>query len=603
MAAGKFLQENQFSRHAKRRALFITVAALFFVIASRLFYIQILKGDYFYSLSMENMMRQKIIQASRGLILDRNGVILARNRPAYAVSVLYHQVKDRQTLKRTLLQIRDQAGQRIFSEADLNRRFRLAAARRFEPICLADDVSIDVVTIVQEHLQDLPGIIVENETRREYPNKTLGCHFLGYLGEIPEEQFDSLKRYHYHFGDRMGIFGLEKQYESLVRGRDGEEYVMYDAYGREIERVKEMPVVHSEKGNDLYLTIDYRVQKAAEEAFPDSLSGAVVAIDPRNGDILAMLSSPRFDPNWFTLSVKSRTASWGKLVMDPSQPLNNRAVTGVYPPGSTFKLVTTSAALNEHVVGLDEHFKGCTGKFWFGNRPYGCWKKQGHGTVGMIQGVKVSCDVYFYQLGIKTGIDYMAQYARMFGFASKTGIDLPQEASGEVLDEETYNRKFQSRGWVWTKGQELNFSIGQGQTVTPIQLANYVGSLTSRQPLYRPHLFHHSTGPKGEIAQPTREVLHEIRLEDETRQMLYSALKAVMEPGGTGGLARVDSIIVGGKTGTAQNPQGQDHALFVATAPLNTPTIAIAVVVENAGHGGSVAAPIAGKILRTYFNR
>lgn len=602
MATRKVLYDTQFVRHSHRRVLVFFVLGVFLLIISRFFYIQIIKGGYFFMLSMENMMREKVIRAPRGIIYDRNGLVMVRNRPSFVVSLLYHQVKDRKGLIQNLLKIRDRDGGAVFTRPELNKQFYVAARRRFEPVRLADDVSMDVATVVQEHLRDLPGIIVEREMRREYPDGTSACHALGYLGELPEEQFDSLKQFGYRFGDRIGMFGIEKQYqERYLRGRDGLEYVMYDAYGREIERVKGMPMVEARKGRDLYLTIDMTLQRVAEQAFPETLSGALVALDPRNGEILSMVSSPRFDPNAFTLSIKKRTSVWGKLAMDPAQPLNNRAVTGVYPPGSTFKLVTASAGLNEHIVGLDERFKPCHGSFFFGSRPFKCWRPQGHGSVGMVQGVKVSCDVYFYQVGIKTGIDYMVQYARMFGFAKKTGVDLPQEAAGEVLDEDFYNRKFKSRGWIWTKGQELNFAIGQGQIVTPIQLAAYAGAMAQGHVVYRPRLFLYSPDYDGRKEYRTPDTSNVLELKEQTRTMLKEALKAVMEPGGTGGWARVAGVNVGGKTGTAQNPQGNDHALFVAVAPLEDPRIAIAVVVENAGHGGSVAAPIAGKVLNAFF--
>ncbi|OGK03470.1 MAG: hypothetical protein A2350_16050 [Candidatus Raymondbacteria bacterium RifOxyB12_full_50_8] len=378
---------------------------------------------------------------------------------------------------------------------------------------------------------------------------------------------------------------------------------MVNAFGREIRAIEDMPSRKVKKGRGIYLTIDYTLQKVAEEAFPDSLCGAVVALNPENGDILAMVSSPRFDPNIFTQSSKNRSRHWRRLLFDPKKPLNNRATTGLYPPGSTFKLVTAAAGLNENIIDVHETFKPCFGSFQFGSRTYKCWQPKGHGALSLINGVQKSCDVYFYQVGLKTGIDYIAQYAHMFGFGQKTGVDLPEESAGEILDERTYNEKFKDRGWIWTKGQILNSAIGQGQVVSPIQLANYPGALVKETALFKPHLFLYSPRTNGARETWKADTLGYIDLKDETRMILIQALRAVIEPGGTGGYARVDSVDIGGKTGTAQNPQGNDHALFFALGPLKKPTIAVAVVVENAGHGGSVAAPIAGKILRTYFNK
>ncbi|MBL8028276.1 MAG: penicillin-binding protein 2, partial [Fibrobacteres bacterium] len=405
----------------------------------------------------------------------------------------------------------------------------------------------------------------------------------------------------YHLGDFVGKFGLEAQYEgSYLHGTDGVEYAMVDAYGRSYGNLEGMPVVEPVSGRDLQTTIDLHLQQVAEKAFPDSQSGAAVAIDPRNGDILAIVSSPRFDPNMFASSSVRRGRYWRQLIMDPRQPLNNRAITGLYSPGSTFKLITAMSALNEGIVGTDDHFNACHGGYWYGGRINKCWKKEGHGSLAMVGAVKVSCNVYFYQCGLKTGIDYLCQYARLFGLGSQTGVDLPGEKAGEVMDPQEYNTKFKSRGWVWTQGQILNASIGQSQTVTPIQLANYSGGMGRGDVLNKPRF--RFVGKNGRNELPP-ETLHKLELHEATKQMLLSALRAVVEPGGTGGRAKVDSIDVGGKTGTAQNPHGDDHALFFCSAPLGSAEIAVGVVVENAGHGGSVAAPIAGKIMRAYFKR
>ncbi|MFH0919035.1 MAG: penicillin-binding protein 2 [Fibrobacterota bacterium] len=601
-----FSGDTQWHSQGKFRLLILFWLAVFVAILLRLVYLQIVRGGYYHTLSMENMMRLKVIKAPRGLICDRNGAILARNRPSYAIALLYHRIINRRMLMANLLRISDSTGTPVFDARELAQAFETARFRRFESVKLADDVGMDVVTIVEEHILDLPGIIVEKETRREYPYGTLASHALGYMSEIPENQFDSLKaKRGYHFGDRIGSFGLEQQYEEkFLCGRDGEEYVMVDAHGREIQRIEEMPMTTPVPGRDLYSTLDLTVQKSAEEAFPDSLSGALVALDPRNGEILAMLSSPRFDPNLFSLSSKKRNRMWRQLIMDPRRPLNNRATSGTYPPGTTFKLVTATAALNENIVGLEETFKPCFGSFRFGSRVAACWKPEGHGRVTMIDGVKLSCDVYFYQVGLKTGIDFVCQYARMFGMGRRTGIDLPDERDGELLDRESYNSKFKDRGWVWTEGQVLNSSIGQGQTVTPVQLALYAGALAEGHFIYRPHLFRFSPVNSREKVVFIQDTLGEIMLKDGTRDMIVKALRAVMQTGGTGGRAAVKDIDVGGKTGSAENPQGDlTHALFIAVAPLTAPTIAIGLVLENAGHGGSIAAPIAGHVLNVYFNK
>jgi penicillin-binding protein 2 len=578
------------------------VAAM--VIVIRLFYIQGIKGQDNFKKSVENSVRLKVIKASRGLILDRTGISIVRNRSAWSVGIIYNELKTKQRvtdLKKTLLKIRDKKGMLAFDNRELEKHIAKARIHRFELVRIADDVGTDVATVLMEHIDDLPGIQVLEETRREYPFGTLACHALGYMGEISEEQLENDKIEGYYLGDFVGKFGLEAQYEkSHLHGTDGLEYSMVDAYGRNYGTLEGMPIVVPVPGKDLQTTIDLKLQRIAEKAFPDSQSGAVVAIDPRNGDILAMVSSPRFDPNMFASSSVRRGRYWRQLIMDPRQPLNNRAITGLYSPGSTFKLVTAMAALNEGIVGTGDRFNSCNGGFWYGGRINKCWKKEGHGSLSMVPAVKVSCNVYFYQCGLKAGIDYLCQYARLFGFGSPTGVDLPDEKAGEVMDPQEYNTKFKSRGWVWTQGQILNASIGQSQTVTPIQLANYGGGMGRGDFLIKPRF--RFSGKNG-INGISPDTLHQLELHDGTKAMLLEALRAVVEPGGTGGRAKVDSIDVGGKTGTAQNPHGDDHAVFFCTAPLGSAEIAVGVVVENAGHGGSVAAPIAGKIMRAYFKR
>lgn len=569
------------------------------IIIFRLFYIQIITGDLNYTKSVANSVRLQVIKAPRGFILDRNGIPLARNRSAWSVAIVYNDVNGNKgaiDLKEKLLRIKDSKGLIAFSKRELDKSFENARRRQFEPFRIADDIGTDVATVLLEHADDLKGIRVMEESRREYPYGTLACHALGYMGEISEEQLekDDFEKQGYRLGDFIGKFGLEAYYEmDVLHGIDGKEFVTVDAYGRVFDKIEGMANAQAFPGKDLKTTIDLKLQMVAEKAFPDTQSGAVVVINPSNGDILAMVSSPRFDPNLFASSSIRRGRYWRDLITDPRQPLNNRAITGLYSPGSTFKLVTALSALNEGIVGLHERFNSCNGGFWYGGRINKCWKKTGHGSLDMIPAIKVSCNVYFYQIGLKTGIDYICQYARLFGFGGTTGVDLAGEKSGEVMDPQEYNEKFKSRGWVWTQGQVLNAAIGQSQTVTPIQLANYAGALGSGVMLPKLHF-------RYGLAVDT---IHQLELLDQTRQMLNSALREVIEPGGTGGRARVDGVDVGGKTGTAQNPHGDDHAVFICTAPLGNPEIAIGVVVENAGGGGAVAAPIAGKIMRAYFGK
>lgn len=581
-------------------------AILVLILLFRLFYIQIVQGDFHTRLSMDNMMRLKILKAPRGRIFDRDGRILVRNRISYAIVIYPFKIKDKDLLFDNLEKLATLDGEKVFTRKELEKKYNRARRRRFDPTVLKEDVGIELASVIEEHTLDLQGVSIETEIRREYPYGTLAAHLLGYISEIPENQIDSLKEEGYTYDDLIGKAGLEKQYESLFRGEYGQEYVEVNAFGKKLGTLESMPRKDPVRGNDLFLTIDLDIQLSAEQAYPDSLTGAVVVLDPRNGEVLAMLSSPRPDPNLFTLAPEKRSKLWAKVALDPRMPLHNRAVTGTYPPASTYKMVTSITGLELSLVRPEEPLCVCKGGMLFGRRFFRCWKPSGHGVMDMPGAIMHSCDVYFYKLGLLTGAENMNRYARMLGFDHLTGIDLPNEKKGELLDKELYNRKFKSRGWRWSKGMVLNLSIGQGQLVTPVQLAAYIGGLGNGKHIYRPHLLkkvHYPGQKKNEIIQPV--VQHNIALREETLQTIRDALYiTVNERGGTGGRARVKGFRVGGKTGSAENPQGDiTHALFVACAPVDSPVIAVAVVAENAGHGGSVAAPIAEKILRTYFEK
>jgi penicillin-binding protein 2 len=338
------------------------------------------------------------------------------------------------------------------------------------------------------------------------------------------------------------------------------------------------------------------------------MKGAVVALDPRTGEVLCIVSVPSVDPNIFSLDARSRERQWAKVSNDPMKPLNNRAVVGTYPPGSTFKAVSALAAVDGVHLDPKARFpKSCTGAFRFGNRVAKCWYHSGHGSLNMFDAIKVSCNVYFYQLGLRVGDEIINGYSDLLGLGGRTGIDLPVEAGGYKSGREAYNDRFRSRGWQWTEGLVLDLAIGQQQIFTPLQLAVMTGAICNTQERYQPFLAQKIIARAGEFILH-REKSDSVFSLDEIKQSSFEAVKkglsnVVHEGGGTGRRARVEGIPVGGKSGTAQNPLGPDHALFVAAAPLDNPAIAVAVVVENVGGGGSrYAAPIVGNILNYYFD-
>lgn len=589
-----------------RKSVWLTgiVSCFFLILLVRLFYIQVIQAEASIRLSRENQMSLTILKAPRGHILDRNGVVLARNRPSYSVCVLPYQIKQRDTVVQNLLKIHDADGVPVFDSVDLVKCLCKAQSRRFDLTRLKEDVSLDIVSIVEEHSMELPGIIVATEARREYPFGPVSFHVLGYMSEIPESLFDSLKETGYHYGDLIGKAGIEKQYESKLRGRDGQEYVEVNAYGRSLGTIDHMPRADPEPGHSIYLSLDSRLQEVAYNAFPDTLRGAVVAVDPRNGEVLVMYSSPSVDPNIFSMSATRRSKSWAEASRDTSLPLNNRATTGVYPPGSVFKLVSALAGVASGKVNPSAYMsRACTGSFRIGTRTAHCWKADGHGRLRLNAAIQKSCNIYFYQLGLLVGDEIINHYASTLGLGEVTGIDLPNERTGWLSGEDAYNKRFAKRGWKWTQGLVLDLAIGQAQVFTPIQLAVMVGALGNAEALYVPGLLKEVRSTDGIVVNQTAPVVrHVLDIDSATVEVLHKAMVDVINPGGTGGRARVQGIPVGGKTGSAENPHGeQTHGIFVACAPIDNPVIAIAVVVENAGHGGTVAAPIAGAVLRYFF--
>ncbi|MDD5674547.1 MAG: penicillin-binding protein 2 [Chitinivibrionales bacterium] len=604
MPVGLHIQDEQFERNHKSIVLIVTVACFFGVLFLRLFFLQIIQGQLNIRLSQENAMQLKVIKAPRGLIYDRNGVVLVRNRPSYSIAVLPYKLKSRQDIIRKLCSIREENGDRLFDSTDLVQRMRQAFGRRFDQTRLKEDISMSVVSIIEEHAMELPGISVENESRREYTMGPEAFHALGYMSEIPEDQFDSLKKHGYQYGDLMGKAGIEHRYEDIFRGKDGQEYIEVNAYGKSLGRIKNMPRVAPLAGDDVYLTLDADLQHVAYQAFPDSLKGGVVVMDPRSGEVLVMLSSPSVDPNIFSLSVSLRSKNWATVALDPNLPLNNRAIAGTYPPGSCFKLVSAIAGLSIGKLQENSHMpSSCNGVYHYGRRIAHCWKAGGHGSLDLVSAIQQSCNVYFYQVGLRVGDEPLHTYAQRLGLGPVTGIDIPGEKPGWLSGEKEYNERFAARGWRWTNGLVLDMAIGQTELVTPIQLADMIGAIGNTKYLYRPFLLKEVRNRDGIVVTASKPTVRtEINLSAETIRVMQKAMAKVIEIGGTGGQATVPGVPVGGKTGSAQNPQGElTHALFIAIAPIQNPVIACGVVVENAGHGGSIAAPIAGKIFRYYF--
>ena len=578
------------------RARFFQGALLiaFGVFCIRLFSLQIADGEHYRIQSEKNTMQPVSIEASRGVVRDRNGTILVDNRPSYTISIIPPRL-----LRNTEPDIRDRVISRLGKATNLSESFirkRLYSKKRhfYKPVRLRRDVSFRTVSVMEEDLYDLPGVTIHVESRRGYPELNgrfpLAAHLLGYVGLIDPDDYPRLALLGYSYDDQIGKRGIEQLCEPVMRGQDGIKYIEVNALGREVGSFPEK-TGHPVPGKDIALTIDVRLQVAAERALHDSLSGSIVAMDPKSGEILALVSKPTFHPG----TIRDPEA-WASLQTDPRKPLLNRSLQGEYPPGSILKMIPAIAALEMGLLGPDEpRYEPCRGRLTYGDYVLRCHQDSGHGQLALRQALVQSCDVFFYHLGLEVGIVNWSRYARAFGLAQPTGIDIAAggdgEAPGFVPTDRTY---YENRFGMWVEGFMLNLAIGQGETLaTPIQLARYAGGLAVGA-LQRPYLLKAGAGKHRPEPIPVSE--KSLR---QIRDILYDVVHHNL---GTGRLARVEGAGVAGKTGTAQNAHGEDHAWFLTMAPVENPKIVIVVLVEHAGHGGKVAAPIAREILEVYLD-
>lgn len=584
------------------------VLLCFTVLLLRLFSLQYTHYDENLQRSENNRLRRVELVAERGFIYDRNGEILVRNRPSYQIAIqslnLPKKKAGRDSVFANLLQIRDKDGKRMFDSLSLDTAFLRSRWIKNRPIRILEDASPEQVSIVEEHSSELPGVVTLIESRRAYPYGTLASHVLGYTSEISEEQLKLPEYANYSQGDRIGQKGLEQHYDAEFRGTNGLKIVEVNASGREIALVKGVDSKAPVPGLHLVSTIDLKLQKVAEAAIPDTARGALVAIDPRNGEILAMVSSPRLDPNIFSLKKRERNRGWAQVALDSLRPLTNRAISGTYPPASVFKLVTAGAGLENGVLSESKFYpKPCTGGFQYGARYQKCWGS--HGNLNVVNAIRLSCDVFFYQAGLDIDMERINEFGRRFGLGEKTlGIDIPGERAGWLPDSASFNERNKRLGWRWARGLILNLSIGQGQIVTPLQQAVLVGSLATNKGVYRPHFMKELRDSEGNVVKTFEpEIIRSGKMKPETHRILMAAMDSVANhPGGTGKRGAIPGIRVGAKTGSGEWKKGEKtHAWYAVVAPIDNPEIAVAVIMEAAGGGGAVSGPIARKVLMAYF--
>ncbi|MFL5463066.1 MAG: penicillin-binding protein 2 [Gemmatimonadaceae bacterium] len=566
---------NDVARRARMSSLALFVG--FVLLIGAFFKTQVIQNKQYVMQSEENRLRPIPLPAPRGIIYDRHGQVIAENLPAYSVSITAPSVD---SLRSALAQL---APTLQLTNNDINlaiRRFRRAPTR---PTVVLPDASIDIVSVLEEHRLDFPRLIIQSVPKRYYPDGPDVAAFVGYTGEISESELNDPKYASYKPGQQIGKGGIEKQYESILHGKEGVRFDEVDARGRPVRGEGPRPDVNPEGAPPLYTNIDLDLQKFTVGIFADSLQGAAVAIDPNTGEVLALYSAPSWDPNKFTGGIP--VDYYKQLLEDKRRPLVNKAIQGRYPPGSTFKLATSVIALQNGLVGLKEHMPvPCSGGYQYGNRWFRCWEKKGHGSLDLEGAIKHSCDTYFYQLGLKVGLSRLIAGGISLTMRDKSGIDLPEENQPYwPYAIKYYNDKY---GRNWSNAETLNLAIGQGaNSQTVVNMAKFYSALSTK-----------GFAPRPEIAHLVPQRKQIFRLSATQDSVLLEGLKAVLQGGGTAAASAIQGLTLAGKTGTAQNPGGEDHGWFVGFAPADRPRIVVAVLLEFGLHG-SRAAHIASAII------
>ena len=568
-----------------RRLLFLTVGTLagFLVLLGQLWYLQVLEGARLRDLSERNRIRVRPAAAPRGILFDKNGLALVDNRPAFTLSLIPREMDNRDTVLARL-----SALLRI-PLSELMESLARVPPDSFMPVRMRRGLTMEEVAKVEEWKLELPGVVVEVEPQRVYPSPRLGAHLLGYVREVSEEQ---MRQGRHRRGDMAGQSGLERLLDEYLRGRDGGEEIEVDASGRPVRVVRRQ---EPRPGAHVVTTLDRRIQEVAERAMGNH-PGAVVVLDARSGDILALTSSPAFELDHFTGALGRE--AWLRLVRDPQAPLLNRAIQSQYAPGSVFKIVVAAAALQEGTITPLDRLR-CPPTFQLGTRTFKNWDDTDWGELDLYHALVRSCNTYFYQLGLKVGLEPIARYARAFGLGAPTGIALAGEKAGLVPAPRSRSRA----------GDTVNVSIGQGPLlVTPLQVARMMGAVATGGILWKPRLVQRVEAADGRLlySEPS-QMSGYVDLSPAVWAFLQRSLWGVVNDGGTGAAARLPGIEVAGKTGTAQlvtnsdARRGQDHAWFAAYAPAQDPQVVVVVLVERGGRGGQAAAPIARQILQGIF--
>lgn len=591
------------NRNGRLNAFFYIVAFIFVVLLARLFYLQVVDGEFYRSKAEGNRLRILPMTATRGVIYDRNGQILVGSRPAYTVSIV---PDGRNAISQP--EVERLAGMLKVTPESILQKVE-AHKGGYEPIRLATDIPMDVVTTIEEHRNELPGVTIEVEPLRYYPYDDTAAQLFGYVGEVSEDELKEMEQKDPNTdvtaGTILGRAGLERMYDDVLRGRDGGRQVEVDATGRPVAEVGRK---HTVPGRDIHLTIDLPLQQAAEKAARDQIQNlraqgipaggaAVIAMDPNTGAILAMVSLPEFNPNWFARGIT--TSQWNLLNNDPDHPFDNKTISGEYPPGSPFKIITGTAALELKKVTPEEKIFD-SGRHWLIDKRNA--DGEALGWIDFNEAIAKSDNVYFYEMGNRLGIDNIDKFAKLFGLGEKTGIKLYGEAAGNLASPAYKEKVFQQD---WYLGETFDAAIGQSYNlVTPIQMAMVMSEVANGGIRYQPYVvsrIDNQDGTPQDIFGAKQ--VGTLQVSRSVMDIVRNGLRDVASEGGTAGdLFKNFPIAVAGKTGTAENSQGRDHGWFVAYAPYDKPRIVVVTLVERGGYGALAAGPIVRQILEAFFH-
>ncbi|MFZ9001598.1 MAG: penicillin-binding protein 2 [Bacteriovoracaceae bacterium] len=591
------------------------ILVAFALIMARLWYLQIYKGAEFFKYSLENKLRREVVKAPRGLVFSRNNEILVHNSPRFDAIIIPQYLRHKeQTVKKLskIVAVDNKKIHRLLKNA--------VGYARYQPVVIKKNISMKEVAIIETEGTKLPGVFVRNFISREYKDKEINSHLLGYISEVNKRQLPKVSK-DYKLGDFIGHSGVEEKFDKTLRGKDGYQFIEVDARGRVRKTILENNIYKGIKnkkitaGNNIRLTIDRDLQVEAYKAL-DGKVGSAVAIDVHSGEVLAMVSRPGYDPTQFSRGLTSQY--WSSLVNDEHNPLRDRAIQEHYSPGSTYKTITAIAGLEEKLINEKDEVH-CPGYFVLGRRRFHCWKKNGHGKVNVVKAIRESCDVFFYKLATKLDIDVLAKYSKALGLGTKSGISLPREIPGLIP---TKDWKLKSSGEEWQLGETLSCVIGQSFVLTtPLQLAMSYMTLANGGVLYKPRIVKEVFDNDGNITYSGQKtVISKNTISPKTMNLIKKGLyQVVNHPKGTAWWYRGRGIKMAGKTGTSQvvrfssdkiyhkcedlEYKYRHHGLFTAYAPEHNPRIAISVVVEHGCHGSSAAAPVARAIATKYMEK